>query len=112
MSTTVKKQIVTDVLPQLKHCAWLGTRSNPCALSQSVFLDIVLHFVVDWSWLELADMSDLAKNSLQSLKQWFESIAIEETITKRQPPIVIGDVFVKKAAAKIFLRACEELPSS
>lgn len=60
----------------------------------------------------LSDMSDLAKNSLQSLKQWFESIAIEETITKRQPPVVIGDVFVKKAAAKIFLRACEELPSS
>lgn len=26
-------------------------RSNPCALSRSVFLDIVLNFVVDWSWL-------------------------------------------------------------
>lgn len=57
-------------------------------------------------------MSDLAKSGLQSLKQCFKSIAIEEIITKHEPSIAIGDVFVSTTVAKIFLRACEELPSA
>lgn len=32
-------------------CSVLLIRSNPCALSRSVFLNIVLNFVVDQSWL-------------------------------------------------------------
>ncbi|XP_078352490.1 tRNA (32-2'-O)-methyltransferase regulator THADA-like isoform X2 [Oculina patagonica] len=114
MCNTIKMQIVTDILPQLKYFAWLSTRCNPCALSRSVFLDIVLHFVVDWSWLgpAVSDLSDLAKSGLQSLENCFKSIAIEETITKQEPSIVIGDVFVKRTVAKTFLKACEELPSA
>lgn len=60
----------------------------------------------------VSDLSDLAKSGLQSLKQCFKSIAIEETVTKQEPSIVIGDVFVRRTVAKTFLRACEELPSA
>ena len=54
----------------------------------------------------------LAKRELQSLKLWFESTAIEETISKHSMRSVIGEVFVRKVLAGICLRACEESPSA
>lgn len=60
----------------------------------------------------VSDMSDVAKSGLHSLKQWFNSMTIQEIITKQEPSILIGDVFVKRTLAKSFLRACEELPSA
>lgn len=60
---------------------------------------------------ENAELIILATNDLQSLKQWFVRIAIEETIKKQLAPAVIGEVFVRKAVAGICLRACEESPS-
>lgn len=59
-----------------------------------------------------AFISDVSKNGLLSLKQWFEFVAIEETVKNQTSSAVIGDVFVKKSAAEIFLKACEELPSA
>ena len=59
-----------------------------------------------------AFISDVSKNGLLSLKQWFECVAIEETVKNQTSSAVIGDVFVKKSAAEIFLKACEELPSA
>ena len=59
----------------------------------------------------VSDLSDLARSGLQSLKQCFKNIAVEETITKQEPSIFIGNVFVRRTVAKTFLRACEELPS-
>lgn len=50
----------------------------------------------------------LAKNDLQSLKQRFENIAIEETLNEQVGRAVIGEMFVRKAVAGISLRACED----
>lgn len=60
----------------------------------------------------VSDLSDLTKSGLQSLKQCFISVAIEEIITKQEPSIAIGDVFVRTTVAKVFLRICDELPSA
>ena len=50
----------------------------------------------------------LVKGHLQSLKQEFENMAIEETMSKQDASAVIGEVFVRKAVAGICLKACEE----
>ena len=60
----------------------------------------------------VSDMPDMAKSDLHALKQWFNSIIIQEMITKQEPSIFIGDAFVKRTLAKSFLRACEDLPSA
>ena len=57
-------------------------------------------------------MPDKAKSGLHALKQWFNSITIQEIISKQEPSVFIGDVFVKRTLAKSFLRACEDLPSA
>jgi len=57
-------------------------------------------------------MPDVAKSGLHALKQWFNSVTIQEIITKQEPSNLIGDVFLKRTLAKSFLRACEDLPSS
>ena len=54
----------------LSFFVFLSCRSNPCAVSRSVFLDIVLHFVVDWSWIDLPGIF----SSTFSLKTSFEMI--------------------------------------
>ncbi|XP_068682323.1 tRNA (32-2'-O)-methyltransferase regulator THADA-like isoform X3 [Montipora foliosa] len=107
----IKKKLIADILPLLKHSAWLGTGCNTCALSRSVFLDIVLHFVVDWSWFKHSDsdLNMLARCDLQALKQCFENLAVEEILNKKeQMPSVIGGVFVKKALAGICLQVCKD----
>lgn len=107
----LKKRLISNVLPLLKHSVWLGTRCNLCALSRSVFLDIVLHFVVDWSWFEHSDseLIKLAWGDLLALKQQFEILAVEETLSDEdQTPAVMGGVFVSKALAGICLQACKE----
>ena len=38
LSTTIKKQIMTEILPELKHSAWLGTRYATVVLSLN-FID-------------------------------------------------------------------------
>lgn len=51
----------------------------------------------------------LAWGDLLALKQWFENLAIEETLNKEdQTPAVIGGVFVSKALAGICLQACKD----
>ena len=50
----------------------------------------------------------LAKNYLQSLKQRFENMAIEETLNEQEARAVIGEMFVRKSVAGICLRACED----
>ena len=57
-------------------------------------------------------MPDMAKSALHALKQWFNSITIQEIILKQEPSNLIGDVFVKRTLAKSFLKACEDLLSS
>lgn len=52
----------------------------------------------------------LAERNLQSLKQSFEKMAIEETTNGQSCPTLIGEVFVRKALAEMCLKVCEEFP--
>ena len=56
--------------PVLSFFVFFSGRANPCAVSRSVFLDIVLHFVVDWSWIDLPGIFSITF----SLKTSFEMI--------------------------------------
>ena len=70
-----------------------------------VFCVCVVFFFSDNSELIV-----LAERNLQSLKQSFEKMAIEETTNGQSCPALIGEVFVRKALAEICLKVCEEFP--
>lgn len=71
----------------------------------SVYVCVCVFFFSDNSELIVS-----AEGNLQSLKQSFERMAIEETTIGQSCPALIGEVFVRKALAEICLKVCEEFP--
>lgn len=90
--------ILTSVFSKLRRSCYL--KCELCFLCLCVFL-----FFSDNSGL-----IELAERNLQSLKQSFERMAIEETTNGQYCPALIGEVFVRKALAEICLKVCEEFP--
>ena len=89
--------ILTSVFSKLRRSCCLK-----CVLC---FLCLCFFFFSDNS-----EVIVLAERNLQSLKQSFERMAIEETTNGRYCRALIGEVFVGKALAEISLKVCEEFP--
>ena len=82
-------------------------------LRRLCFLKCELCFLCMYVCVFFSDNSELivsAEGNLQSLKQSFERMAIEETTIGQSCPALIGEVFVRKALAEICLKVCEEFP--
>lgn len=70
---------------------------------------VCVFFIIIFS--DNSELIVLAERNLQTLKQSFENMAIEETTNGQHRPAVIGEVFVRKALAEICLKVCEEFSS-